>query len=129
MLKFFMSDGKWGANDVAEGVDYPRILARFRTRNMTFRLTIFTVVVQIIKHFSDSTAVMPNVFSRARFGNVKLLIRASMYLYTDGIRLASRAIAYRRIIVLRPLDHLRSDSESMFIPATVKPNSDCRLIG
>jgi hypothetical protein len=46
MLKFFMSDGKWGANDVAEGVDYPRTLARFRTRNMTFRLTIFTVVVR-----------------------------------------------------------------------------------
>jgi hypothetical protein len=46
MLKFFMLDGKWGASDVAEGVDYPRTAARFRTRNMTFRLTIFTVVVR-----------------------------------------------------------------------------------
>jgi hypothetical protein len=46
MLKFFMMDGKWGANDVAEGVDYPRTSARFRIRNMTFRLTIFTVVVR-----------------------------------------------------------------------------------
>jgi len=45
MLKFFMLDGKWGASHVAEGVDYPRTLARFRTRNMTFRLTMFTVVV------------------------------------------------------------------------------------
>jgi hypothetical protein len=43
-----MSDGKWGASDVAEGVDYPRTSARFRTRNMTFRLTIFTVVVWIM---------------------------------------------------------------------------------
>jgi len=34
-----------GANDVAEGVDYPRTLARFRTRTFAFRLTIFTVVV------------------------------------------------------------------------------------
>jgi hypothetical protein len=41
-------DGKWGANDVAEGVDYPQTSARFRTRNMTFRLTIFAVVVRVI---------------------------------------------------------------------------------
>jgi hypothetical protein len=46
MLKFFMLDGKWGASDVAEGVDYPQTSARFRKRNMTFRLTIFTVVVR-----------------------------------------------------------------------------------
>ena len=39
-------DGKWGANDVAEGVDYPQTSIRFRTRNMAFRLTIFTVVVR-----------------------------------------------------------------------------------
>ena len=49
MLKFFMMDGKWGANDVAEGVDYPQTLARFRKRNMTFRLTIFTVVVRAMQ--------------------------------------------------------------------------------
>jgi hypothetical protein len=42
-------DGKWGANDVAEGVDYPRTWTRFRTRNMTFSLTIFTVVVRAMR--------------------------------------------------------------------------------
>jgi hypothetical protein len=26
MLKFFMMDGKWGAIDVAEGIDYPQTL-------------------------------------------------------------------------------------------------------
>jgi len=46
-----MLGGKWGASDVAEGVDYPRTLARFRTRNMTFRLTIFTVVVRAMGIF------------------------------------------------------------------------------
>ena len=51
MLKFFMMDGKWDAIDVAEGVDYPRTSARFRTRNMAFRLTIFTVVVRAMPVF------------------------------------------------------------------------------
>jgi hypothetical protein len=44
-------DGKWGANDVAEGLDYPQTSARFLTRNMTFRLTIFTVVVRARARF------------------------------------------------------------------------------
>jgi hypothetical protein len=51
MLKFFMMDGKWGANDVAEGVDYPRTAAGFLTRNMTFRLKIFTVVLCTRRNF------------------------------------------------------------------------------
>jgi len=46
-------DGKWGAIEVAEGVDYPRTSARFRTRNMTFRLTIFTVVVRAMGSVLD----------------------------------------------------------------------------
>jgi len=54
MLKFFMMDGKWGAIDVAEGIDYPRTSVRFLTRNMAFRLTIFTVVVRATGSVLDS---------------------------------------------------------------------------
>jgi hypothetical protein len=59
MLKFFMLDGKWGASDVAEGVDYLRTAARLRTRNMTFRLTIFTVVVRARCYLYPDYAVQP----------------------------------------------------------------------
>jgi hypothetical protein len=43
-----MMDGKWGANDVAEGIDYPRTATGLLKRNITFRLTIFTVVVWVM---------------------------------------------------------------------------------
>ena len=37
---------KWGAIDVAEGIDYPRTSSGFCTGNIAFRLIIFTVVVR-----------------------------------------------------------------------------------
>jgi len=52
-----MMDRKWGANDVAEKVDYPQTPAGFRKRNMTFRLTIFAVVVRAMGYLDLPSAV------------------------------------------------------------------------
>jgi hypothetical protein len=43
-----MMDGKWEANDVAKGVDYPRTAPIFLKINIAFRLAIFAVVFPIL---------------------------------------------------------------------------------
>jgi len=73
MLKFFMMDWKWGANDVAEGVDYPQTSARFRTRNMTFRLEMLTLIVRAMLAYSskvsNNTLTPPDRSERAAATN------------------------------------------------------------
>jgi len=74
-----MMDEKWGASDVAEGIDYPRTPARFRTRNMAFRLTIFTVVVLAITYGESSAQVIIIVSNLRSHASVPSNIIIKMY--------------------------------------------------
>ena len=94
MLKFFMMDGKWGASDVAEEVDYPQTSARFRTRNMAFRLTIFTVVVRAMGYLDFPSAV-PTSHER-RSGNAARSAQQLITLETAGI-----SYTYEQFLITR----------------------------